>query len=205
MNLSKLAPLVLFLVMGNSYADSYKHITESVSSDQFERLKLELTVGQLDIEVWDEDTVEIDIELKAERSWLTWTRRKVEEIDLNIEDNGDELYLGIDERAVKQQWRLKVPAKLAMEIEMGVGEVSIKGLHRSLALELGVGSVSVYTDDVDFKEIVASVGVGDATLRGFGKGVDNERRFVSADAYYEGDGEHQIQIELGVGEVSIQR
>ena len=205
MKLTKLLPLALMVAASTSYADSYKHITQSISTEDFERLKLELTVGNLDIEVWDEDTVEVDIELKAERSWLSLRRRNVDGIELEVRENGEELYLGIDERKLEQQWSLKVPAKLAMEIEMGVGEVNIKGVHNSLALELGVGAVSVYADEIDFAKVEASVGVGDATLRGFGKGSSNDRSFVSADAYYEGDGEHHIAIELGVGEVSISR
>ncbi len=88
---------------------------------------------------------------------------------------------------------------------MGVGEVTIKALHNSLALELGVGSIAIDTDEADFRKIEASVGVGDATLRGFGSNADSERSFVSASANYEGDGEHHIAIELGVGEVSIRR
>ncbi|MFT4861213.1 MAG: hypothetical protein ACI95C_000414 [Pseudohongiellaceae bacterium] len=205
MKLRKLYLLVLILAASSSFADNYKHISQSLSADDFERLRLELTVGELAIEVWDEDTVEIDIELHAERSWLSWRRRNVEDIELDVEANGGELYVGITERKIEQHWSLKVPATLAMEIEMDVGEVTVKALQNSLALELGVGSITIDTDEVDFDKIEASVGVGDATLRGFGSNADNERSFVSAQAYYEGDGEHHIAIELGVGEVSIRR
>ncbi len=61
MKLHKLYLLVLILATSASYADNYKHISQSLSADDFERLRLELTVGELDIEVWDEDTIELDI------------------------------------------------------------------------------------------------------------------------------------------------
>jgi hypothetical protein len=205
MKMIKLLPYSFFLFASTTHADNTKLINQSFASDDFEKLKLELTVGQLDIEVWDEDRVEVSIELRAERSWLTLRRRNLDGIELSVEENGDELYLGIDEKKLEQEWSLKVPAKLAMEIEMGVGSVDINGLQNSLALELEVGEVSINTVDVDFRTIEASVGVGDAALRGFGPSAENERSFVSADAYYEGEGEYQIKVELGVGEVSIRR
>ncbi len=205
MQLTKLLPVSLLLFASATYADSLKLINETFSTDDFDKLKLELTVGQLDIEVWGEDTIELNIELRAERSWLTWRRRNLDDVELDVREDGDELYLGIDENKLEQEWRLKVPAKLAMEIEMGVGSVDISDLSNSLMLEVGVGEVSITTLDMDFAKIEASVGVGDAALRGFGRSAENERSFVSADAFYEGDGEHEIKVELGVGEVSIRR
>jgi hypothetical protein len=205
MKLINLVPLALILAAGTSFADSYKHIAQSISGADFERLKLELTVGQLAIEVWDEDSVGIDIELRAERSWFSWRRRSIEDLELVVKENGAELFLSMNERNIEQEWILKVPAKLAMDIEMDAGAVRIKALSNSLALELGVGSVDVVTEDVDFHQIQAAVGVGDATLRGFENGSKHDRSFISADAFYQGDGEHQIQVELGVGDVAIRR
>jgi hypothetical protein len=55
----------------------------------------------------------------------------------------------------------------------------------------------------NFDHINASVGVGEATLRGFGSDTENRRSFVSAEAHFEGRGDYQIEEELGVGEAVI--
>ncbi len=205
MKLVKTLLLFVLVASGSSSAETYKHITESLSSAQFERLRLELTVGELEIEVWSGDTIELDIELRGERSWLMWRRRNIEDIEVEIRENGNELYVGIEERNLEQEWHLKVPENLALEIEMGVGDVNIRGLVGSLALELGVGAVSITTLAQDFEIIEASVGVGDVSLHGFKQGTENGRSFVSADANYHGSGTSQVLVELGVGDVSIRK
>lgn len=186
-------------------AANFKTITQSIEAEDFDELKVAFSVGELELEVWDGDTIELEIELRAERSWLSWRRRDVEDIELEVRSSGDSLFLGIDEDKLNQTWVLKVPESLALEIEMGVGEISIDGLNNSLFADLGVGEFSIRTTSENFATIRASVGVGDATLRGFGSGSENERSFVSADANYQGSGEYDIEVEVGVGEVSVRR
>lgn len=205
MKLTKVYLLALFFAASSSFADGVKHIQQSLSTEDFERLKLELNVGELEIEIWDEDALELDIELRGERGFLALQRRNVDNIELEIKANDDELTLAIDERNIEQDWSLKVPAKLAMEIEMGVGEVVISDLRNSLVLNHGVGSVEITTADIDFKRIATTVGVGDAMLKGFDKENRSERSFLRADASYDGDGEYNIWVELGVGDISIRR
>lgn len=200
----KLLVLSVFLTLSSlSVADNYKNISQTLDAGGLDSLHIEFSVGELEVEVWEGESIELDIELKAERSWLTWRRRKVEDIEVDIRTSGDELFLAIDENKLNQHWVVKVPAKLALEIELGVGEIRIDGLDNNLKLELGVGEVEVITATDNFGQIRAAVGVGDATLRGFGAGAENERSFVSADAHYEGSGEYQIEIDLGVGETSV--
>lgn len=186
-------------------AANYKTITQSIEADEFAELRIGFSVGELELDVWDGDTIEIEIELKAERSWLSWRRRDVEDIELEVRSSGDSLFLSIDEDRLNQTWVLRVPDGLALEIEVGVGEISIDGLDNNLFADLGVGEFSIRTASENFSSIRASVGVGDATLRGFGSGSENERSFVSADANYQGPGEYDIEVEVGVGEVSVRR
>lgn len=193
----------LLTVSTLSFADNYKNINKTLDADDLDSLRIEFSVGEVELEIWDGDSIELDIELKAERSWLSWRPRKVEDIELEVRTSGGELFLGIDENKLQQQWVLKVPAKLALDIEIGVGEIRIDGLDNNLSLELGVGEIEVIAATDNFDHIDAAVGVGEATLRGFGSGTENERSFVSADAHFEGRGEYYIEVELGVGEAMV--
>lgn len=193
----------LLTVSGISFADNYKNINRTLDADELDSLRIEFSVGELEVEIWDGDSIELDIELTSERNWLSWRRRKVEDIELEVRTSGDELFLGIDEGKLNQHWVVKMPAKLALDVELGVGEIRIDGLDNNLAVELGVGEIEVITATDNFDHIDASVGVGDATLRGFGSGTENERSFVSADAHYEGRGDYTIEVELGVGDALV--
>lgn len=204
-NLLSITVITLLILSPTSYGASTKNISSEFSADDFESIRLEVSVGELDIEVWDGDEIALDIELMAERSWWSLRRRNIDDVELEVREFGDELSLSIEEKNIGQSWVVKIPAKLAIEVEMGVGEIRINDLSNTLILELGVGEVKVNTADIDFGHITASVGVGDSSIRGFGSGRDNERSFVSAESYYEGEGEFDIEIELGVGDISIRK
>lgn len=97
-----------------------------------------------------------------------------------------------------------MPAKLAVAMDVGVGEIELEGLSNNLTMEVGVGSIRVEINDTDYARIHASVGVGETAIKGFSdQQVDNERSFMSSDSYYYGEGELEIDIEVGVGEVEV--
>ena len=122
---------------------------------------------------------------------------------MEVDTSGSRVYLAITEDDIEQDWRVKLPASLALELEMGVGDIKLDNFANHLDLELGVGAVRVETSNVDFESIHASAGVGDASIRGFNTRADNERSFISADASYLGGGEFVMNIEVGVGDVQV--
>lgn len=199
-----LAALAGLVLTSPAFAASSKRLSHSIDATPFAEVQLEMSVGEMDIEVYDGDSIELEIELIAERRWFSLRRGDVDDIELERRERGDTLYLGIDEDKLDQTWVVRLPVRLAAEIEVGIGDIQIDGLSNSLILELGVGSVEVNVDSEDYGEIIASTGVGDAVIRGFGQGTDNERsHLVGADAYYYGEGEHTIEIEVGVGDARI--
>jgi hypothetical protein len=195
-------PAALLLSM-TAFADTFKNITQIVDVSDADRVKLDISVGELDIEVYDGEEIQLDVDIEAQRSWWFGRRRNVDDIELDIDGRGSSVYIGLKENNLEQHWRIRLPAKLAVEIEIGVGDVHIEEFSNSLDMEIGVGAVRIDVDDIDYAVIHVSAGVGDATIRGFERRADNERNFISADAYYHGDGEHEIEIEVGVGDVQV--
>ena len=198
--------LVTAFAMPIVLADSYKRINHEIDASDFERLHLEISVGEVEIEIYDGDVIELDIQLEADRRWFSLRRGNVDDVELGQRASGDTLYLEIDEDNIEQTWLARIPAALAMRIELGVGEISIEDLDNNLNLDLGVGAVRVEVTSENYHTIAATTGVGDASIRGFSDGSDNERsRFVGADAYYSGEGEYEIRVEVGVGDAQVRR
>ena len=202
------AMLALFTIfaMPMALADSYKRMNHEIDASDFETLQLEMSVGEMDIEFYDGDVIELDIQLEADRSWLTLRRRNVDDIELDQRPSGSVLYLGIDRDNIEQTWRARIPARLALEIEVGVGDVGIEGLSNDLDLDVGVGAAKVEVATENYHTVAVSAGVGDAMIRGFQGGADNERHaLVGANAYYTGEGEYEIRIEVGVGDAQVRK
>lgn len=192
-----------WLLSAPAVADTIKHISHSVDASNLESVEFEISVAEIDIEVYDGDEIQLEIELQSQRSWFSWRRRDVEDIELEVRRSGNYVFLGIDEQNLEQDWRVRLPAKLAVEMDLGVGDISIEDFSNNLEMEIGVGAVRVEVDDTDYEEIHLSAGVGDASIRGFRNRSDNERSFVSAESFYRGSGDLSMHIEVGVGDVEV--
>ena len=198
--------VALMLLLSNAaLAASSKVITRNIAADDLQDLRLDISVAELDMEISDGDLIELEIRLEAQRRFFGLRAGSVDDVDLETRRSGTELTLRIDERDVEQHWTVIVPAHLALRIELGVGEVRIDGLNNDLDMEVGVGEVRVDAVEEAFGSIELQTGVGEATISGMRSPSDNERNFISADAYYSGNGEHAISIELGVGEIQVRR
>ena len=193
------------LMLSAVSADSTKQILRNIDGSSLVSLELDISVGELDIEIYDGDEIQLEIDIEAQRRWFLFRNRNVDHVELQVRDDGSNLYLGIDERNIEQHWRVKLPAKLALEIDMGVGDIHIRDFANNLEMDVGVGSVRVELADIDYELIHLSVGVGEASIRGFANGTDNERNFISADSYYHGEGDLRMNIEVGVGEVDVRK
>lgn len=185
-------------------AATSKRLSYSIDSAAFTDVQLEMSVGEMEIEVYEGELIELDIEVEAQRRWFGLRQGDADDIELEQRDRGQTLYLGIDEDNLEQTWHVRLPAHLAVELNVGVGDVLIENFSNSLEAEMGVGAIEVQVTHSDYDEITATAGVGDAVLRGFGRGADNERsNLVGADAYFRGEGEHSIRIEIGVGDAQV--
>ena len=190
MNLTTFAALLPIGAVGllsstSVAADTHKRIVETIDARSFKTVWLEIPVGKMDIEVYDGDKIELDIKLESRRRWFVWRPRNIDAVELEIGTSGSVLVLGIDRDNLEQHWRVRMPAALALDIDVGVGAARVDVAHQN------------------FRSIHVSSGVGDAIVRGFQQGNDSERNFVSADAYYYAEGKYRIELGVGVGEAQV--
>lgn len=198
--------LASLLLSGALFADSSKTISRTIDASLAASVEIEAGIAEMDIEFYDGEQIELEIEVEAERRWFSWRRGSVDHVELEVHDGQENIYLAILDDKVQQHWRVRMPAKLAVVIDVGIGDIELDDFSNNLEMEVGVGSVLVDIKDTDYAMIRASAGVGDSSIQGFGRdGVDNERSFVSADSYYHGDGEYEINVEVGVGDAVVRR
>ncbi len=195
-----------FTLSNTAAAASSKRIQQRIDAEDLVHVDFEISIAQMDIEVYDGDVLELDLVIDADRDWWIFGRKDIDNVELEVNRNGEQLKLRLDDNDIQQEWVVRLPAHLAVSMELGVGEVEFTDFANDLNLELGVGSLQLnVADNVDFESIHLNAGVGDTSVRGFDNGSDNERSFVGADSWYQGDGEFVVEVEVGVGDARVRR
>ena len=107
-------------------AERYKHIEQTIDASDLDAVKLEISVGEVDIEIYDGNEIQFETDIEAQRSWFSFRRAHAEDVELDIDDRGSAVYIGITESNIEQTWLIRMPAKLALDIEMGVGDIDVR-------------------------------------------------------------------------------
>jgi len=195
-----------FTLSNTAAAASSKRIQQRIDAEDLVHVDFEISIAQMDIEVYDGDVLELDLVIEADRDWWIFGRKDIDNVELEVDRNGEQLKLRLDDNDIQQEWVVRLPAHLAVSMDLGVGEVEFTDFANDLNLELGVGSMQLnVADNVDFESIHLNAGVGDTSVRGFDNGSDSERSFVGADSWYHGDGEFVVEVEVGVGDARVRR
>lgn len=176
-------------------------LEDTISANAESTIHVNVPVGSLEIETYDGDEIVLEVEVKeADNDWFKSV--DLEDAEIEVRKNGDRIYLEIDMEDVVQSWQVKIPKDADLDIDLGVGEVDIEDFERSANIDVGVGEVDIYLSDDNYADIDLDSGVGGADLDGF-KNVDRERAMISESVEWSGKGEHEINIDVGVGDIDV--
>ena len=100
---------------------------------------------------------------------------------------------------------ISVPASLRLSIEMGVGELTVRGMEADLSLDLGVGELAIELSAGGVRSIELEAGVGETSLRTPGGRIEETRSHLvgSELEWREGKGASKVSAEVGVGQISV--
>lgn len=216
------------LVVAATAGATTRTLEGSQDAARLELVSLEAGVGDITITGTDVDRVEYEVVLKPRRgglfSSMRSAQREVDTATLRADVVGRELRLEVrsddDDRRFEERWTIRVPRRLALDLESGVGDVEIRDVAGGIDLEIGVGDASVEAvgGDVSVEVGVGEVGVrgiadaygrveceggvGDARLLVRGERVESEG-LVGHSAEWRGDGPDEINVEVGVGDAEV--
>lgn len=194
----------LTLVTGFAFAaqaDEEKTLKDRFDVASAPKVILSVPVGSVDIRSHDDDSIKLQVVVTSkDDGWFSSS--DLEDVSLSKAISGDTVELAVEAEDTKQEWRLTIPADADLEIEMGVGQLEIDSVNGDIIAELGVGDVEVELENKDYSAIELGAGVGDVDLNGF-RNIERERRMVSEEIEWQGDGKHNINIEVGVGDIDV--
>ena len=200
-----------------------------VPAVDLETVRIDAGVGDIEITAVDgADEVSVTVELKARRggffSSLKKAQAEVDEAELRLDVSRGVLRLKIstesDDRHFEERWTVELPARLGCNLDLGVGDIDVRGTSGDLTADLGVGDLTAVTVSgdlnidigvggasveaaaADYGAVDGSGGVGDAQLTVRGERISSSG-FVGKSAEWTGSGERIIEISVGVGDAKV--
>jgi len=134
---------------------------------------------------------------------------RIEQVRLVSEREGSVVHLALqgypkwNHHGLEISLRLEIPRRLAVDVDMGAGDLAVRGLQQDVALRLGAGDVVLQLPESAVRSVRAHVGLGDATLHGHRGNVDGSGFLGKTLRWTDGTGASRVRVDLGVGDVSV--
>jgi len=197
--------LLMTVLVTSAKADEHVSRTHIFDLDGIEEIEFSNGVGRFEISQTNEDEMRVMLDIESEKKGFFRRSADVSDMDIEVKERGDRLYLSFEEKNAKAEWIVEIPKSANVErtaIQMGVGEVEVDIGETELEIELGVGDVFVEAPESSVGRVEINVGVGDASLRG-GEILDRDSVFISKSINGEGNGNFSLEVDLGVGDVDV--
>lgn len=172
------------------------------------RIVLDFPVGELEVVAGSGDVASVELSVRCrrrgsrcdDRAERLWTKSKRSGERLTIEFGG---WPKLNSGDLSAHAVITVPADRALEVDMGVGELEIRGLTSDLDIELGVGEVSLELAAADLSSVSLDAGIGETDVRSSAGHTSSDRSWlIGSHTHWRGDGRSRVDVELGVGEIT---
>ncbi len=169
---------------------------------------MDIPLGALEIEGTSGDRIEVEVRIECNFRKFK-CRDLAEDIDLVASTFVDEIALELDGL---KKWRslgmsfdiqVKAPARMELEVDLGVGRIDIQGFNNDITVDQGVGELKVTMAESRVSSVDIDAGLGEANLRYAGGRLAASGIFGNDLRWNEGNGAARVRLDLGVGEVEL--
>jgi hypothetical protein len=204
-NKTRLLALSACLLATSAYAGSTsnKMIEKTYEVDSFKAVDVDVHVGSIKIKPSPDDQIHLQIKIEPKDGFFNWFSESVDKIKLKDNSSKHALELELTEGDYEEKWILQLPKNLNIELDIGVGDVNIKGISSNINVDNGVGHVKVVGNSKYFADIDLDAGVGDTRISADHGNTSNKRAVVSSSTTWQGSGEFSINIDVGVGNAEV--
>ena len=200
--MKKLAVMTL-LVSFSSFAAiaNEKQLQQQFDSATIQQLAIDNGVGELLISASPDDKIRVSIQVKGTNKWF-FGRSDVSKAELVSSSRDGVLQLEVPQDDSEQKWTVALPAKMALQLNLGVGEVKLLGVSGDITADIGVGSFSATVPVADYGTIALNAGVGEVSLHDATPSYEDSH-LTGGELSYQGTGSRQINVTVGVGEAAV--
>ncbi|RUO32083.1 hypothetical protein CWE12_03585 [Aliidiomarina sedimenti] len=192
----------LLLVSVSALAADTVVRNHQIDGSETRRLTVENAVGTIQIKAADDDQIRAEVELEGQRHGIFRRKKDVSEVDIEINQRGDQLTLALHEDDVQGNWTLYIPDFEAVSVQLGVGSLEVDEVSAGFSIEVGVGSVELSMPQQALGAFEGNVGVGGISQSGL-QNYSSNRAVVTESAEGHGLGNYSVTIEVGVGDITL--
>lgn len=212
-------------------------LTADFSANGISTLAITAGVGELQVTPSSDDAIHVSVRLEQKSREFLWffhwqsntTTREIQSAQIVQQRSGNQLNLSLgattklDTNQVKQHWTLQIPARLALVLNMKVGQVNVQGIAGGVSANLNVGEIDlavprgplnarVNVGQISATSATAQSGpidlssdVGEAAVFMEGKAVRSGGRHsgLGRRIHLPGSGPDTMQLSVNVGEVDL--
>jgi hypothetical protein len=182
--------------------------SEEISAADLRNVNLDIPVGELIVEGWDRPEIHLDVEIQCPQSG-SLCREAAADTRLVTRSEDGTLRIRIEEwprffgKGMHARVEIQMPRSLAVEIDLGVGEVRVAGLENDVQTDVGVGEINVSLSESAVAWVRADTGVGEASLRAGGHRYESSGLMVHELRWDDGPGTAEVRADCGVGEINV--
>lgn len=208
-------------------SDDFREISKNFPAADLKRFHVEARVGSVRVRATNTNEVRMKLELEAKREggWLLGRKGDPHGVELDSRSVAGTLHLTLrgERKGLSEKWVLEVPARLAAEINVEVGDVEARGMEGGARIHVNVGEIDldvvrgeidakVNVGDIrartasdDYNDVRLEANVGDTDLRVGSQNVPSSHRGYGPgdSARWNGTGRERIRLEVNVGDASL--
>lgn len=228
---SAIAVAALILPASVLAADA-RDFSLDVPAGEMRLLELEANVGQVEIVAADIDVIEVRARLEPDDdNWFGSSERvkeRLEEAELVHDVRNGVLRVKLeydnsrgDDDDVEEHWEIRLPAAIALNVELNVGSMHIEGMNADVEAEVNVGELGIDTvgGDIDAEvnvgelvihtatdtpgEFDLETNIGEVRLRIDGKSAGSSDGWLGKSIEHQAGGDDDVSARVNVGEVRV--
>lgn len=220
-----------------THAAATRTLTTDIPASGINSLAITVDIGELRVTPSTDATVHVRVTLQPKSSGFLWffhwqstaTSEDIQAAQITQKRDGDHLNLSLttpgklNDSDVKQTWDVQIPVRLALDIAMKVGQVTVSGIAGGVHTNLNVGEIDLDTPSgplsatVNVGQISAtsaskqpgsielSSNIGEAALFMSGKHVreGGHHSGLGRRIHLPGSGPDSMKLSVNVGEVDL--
>jgi hypothetical protein len=191
-------------------ADEVRTLNRSFDASDLEAVYVDFPIGELKVKGTQSQKlmVELVIECRRERS-LDACKDRAADIEMEARERDERVELWIDgfskwrSRGMQMRMVVLVPENLDVTVDMSIGELELEQLLGSVTVDMGIGEVSLTGSEEMVNRVSLDTGIGESSLTTHRGRSSSAGVFTREISWTEGNGDNDIRIELGIGEISV--